>query len=260
VIENSSENIPITKEMIVDKIDAELAEFTGSTPVANRGIEFEDKLEALTLIRNALYNLPIPHELHPFIFNHENILREAFLFWLDEAVKTMPLDRLALSYDCAANWLTEVRHEYRTALLRERLAGEHQAFLEEERQKTPDEIIEDAWKITCMADLLTVLTNGGLEPQEIDALLTIEHPLHTIFGDFLPKDNENHLYALTDIALEVAQTRHNDLVTGNIDLQPEDAVTKQHLEEYLKFYGGPAYSAEQDVPDHEPEWDMELEP
>lgn len=253
MIDNGSKDIPITREMIVDKIDAELARFAGSIPVESQDSIFERELDVMTHIRDALYSLPIPNELHPSIFSQENILKEVFLFWINETVKAEPADKVALSYECAANWLSGVRDDFQADLLRERLAAEHEAFIEEERQKAPDEIIEDAWKIACMADLVMALEGEDLDPQDIDALLTIEYPLHAIYDEFLSKDVESHMYALTDTAIEVAQARHHDIVTENIYLKPEDAVTKQRIEEYLKLYGGPDYSDEQGGPDHEPE-------
>lgn len=261
ITENSSKDIPITREMITEKIDAELTKFSSGTPAESYESLFENKLDVLPHIRDALYSLPIPDELNMSIFNRENILNEVFLFWIDEAVKdAAAMDKVALSYESATNWLTEVRHEYQAALLRQRLAAEHEAFIKEERQKTPDQIIEDAWKIACMDDLLMALNNEDLSPQDIDALLTIGLPLQTIYDEFLSKDNESRMYDLTDTAIEVAQARHQDILTENINLKPEDTVTRQRIEEYLKLYGGPDYSNEQGGPDHEPEQDMEMEP
>lgn len=254
MIDNGSKGVPITREMIEEKIDAEFQTFNGSVPAQQQDSSFKTKREVLAQIRDALYVMPIPSELHQSIFNRESILGEVYLFWLDEASKDEPnTDTLSLPYECASNWFDGVRHEYRTALLRERLAAEHEAFIAEERQKTPDEIIEDAWKIACMDDLLMALENEDLEPQNVDALLTIEYPLHTIYDEFLSKDSESHMYDLIDTAAEVAQARHNDIMTENIYLKPEDSVTKQRIEEYLKVYGGPDYVGEQDGPDQEPE-------
>lgn len=260
--ENGSKTIPITREIIEDKIDTEFQTYTKSVPTTQRDSSFETKLEVLAQIRDALYVLPIPQELYQSIFSHENILGEVYLFWVDEAAKDKPnADKLSISYECASNWLYGIRHEYRNILLRERLAAEHGEFMAEERQKTPDEIIEDAWKITCMNDLLMALNSEDLEPQDVDALLTIEYPLHTIYDEFLTKDNESHMYDLIDTATEVAQARHHDILMENIYLKPEDTVTKQRIEEYLKLYGGPDYYDGQSGPHHEsaPELDQEVE-
>lgn len=251
--ENSSINVPVTREMINERIDVELEDFISSAPAETHDSLFENKLDVLTHIRDALYSLPIPDELNESIVDREDILSEVFLFWIDKTGNVAPTDKVALSYESAASWLSEVRDEYRSALLRERLAAEHEAFIEEERQKPPGEIIEDAWKIACMDDLLLAFDNEDFEPQDVDALLTIEHPLHTIYDEFLSKDSEGHMYDLIDTAVEVAQARHHDIITENIYLKPEDTVTKQHIEEYLELYGGPDYSDEQDDPDHGPE-------
>ena len=252
--DNSSRDVSITREMFEDKIDVEFETFTGSVPVDQRDSAFETKLEVLAQIRDAFYVIPIPDELKQPVFDHESILEKVYLFWQEETSKDTPnINRFDLSYECASNWLDGVRYEYRANLLRERLAAEHEAFIEEERQKTPDEIIEDAWKIACMDDLLMAFDNEDLSQQDVDALLTIEYPLHTIYDEFLSKDSEGHMYNLIDTAVEVAQARHHDIITENIYLKPEDSVTKQRIEEYLRLYGGPDYSGEQDRPDHEPE-------
>lgn len=252
MIDNGSKGVPVTREMIEEKIDAEFQAFNESFYTQKRDISFKTKREVLAQIRDALYAMPIPSELHQSIFDRESILGEVYLFWLDEASKDEPnTDRLSLSYECVSNWFDGVRHEYRTALLRERLAAEHEAFIAEERQKTPDEIIEDAWKIACMDDLLMALENEDLEPQNVDALLTIEHPLYAIYDEFLSKDSESHMYDLIDTATEVAQAQHNNLIMENIYHKSEDAMTQQHIEEYLKVYGGLDYTDEQGSPDHE---------
>lgn len=253
MVENGSKGVPVTREMIVEEIDAELAEFTDSTPAESRDSTFSDRMDVMTHIRDALYSLPIPEELNQSVFERENILSEVFLYWIDEAARNTPnMDKVALAYESAANWLAGVRHEYRSGLLSDRLAAEHEAFLEEERQKTPDEIIADAWMIACKADLVMALRDEDLSPQNVDALLTIEHPLHTIYVNFLSKDCESHMYDLVDSAIETAQDRHHDILTENIDLKLEDAITKQRIDEYLKVYGGPESSDEQADPELEP--------
>ncbi|MEN3005992.1 DUF3848 domain-containing protein [Dehalobacterium formicoaceticum] len=240
MIDNSSKDILITREMIEDKMDAEFQTFTESVPAGQRDSAFETKLEVLAQIRDALYVIPIPDELKQSVFDRECILEEVYLFWQEETSRDTPnVDRFALPYECASYWLNGVHYEYRNALLYERLAADHEAFIAEERQKTPDEIIEDAWKITCMADLLMALENEDLEPQDVDALLTMEHPLHVIYDEYLSKDSESHMYALIDTAVEVAQARHNDIMTKNIHLTSGDTVTKQRIEDYLKVYGEP---------------------
>ena len=232
---------PITMEMIVDKIDAELADFTAGTAAENRDSRVEAKLEAMKHIRSALYGLPIPDELMQSVFGRENILGEIYLYWVEEFVKEASMDKVSLSYDCAEIWLGEVRHEYRTGLLCDRLAAEHEAFLAEERLKSPNEIIEDAWMIACKADLVKALRTEDLSPQDVNALLTMEHPLDAIYVSFLSKDIEGHMYDLVDAAIETAQARHQEILAKNADLNTEDSMAKQRIEEYLE------------EPDHEPE-------
>lgn len=231
----------VTMEMIVDKIDAELADFTAGATAENRDSRFEAKLEAMKHIRGALYGLPIPDELMQSVFEREKILGEIYLYWVEEFVKEASMDKVSLSYDCAEIWLGEVRHEHRTGLLCDRLAAEHEAFLADERMKTPDEIIEDAWMIACKADLVKALRTEDLSPQDVNALLTMAHPLDAIYVSFLSKDIEGHMYDLVDSAIETAQARHQEILAKNADFNTEDSMAKQRIEEYLE------------EPDHEPE-------
>jgi len=248
MIDNGSKNIPITREMIVEKVDAEFQAFHESVPDNQQDNSFIEKRDVLAQIRNALYAMPIPDEFFQSIYERDSILTEVYLFWVGGVSAGEPnADRLSLAYDCTSNWINGVRHEYKSTLLREKLAVEHEAFIAEERKKLPDEIIEDAWKITCMNDLLMAFENEDLDSQSVDALLTLEYPLHTVYAKFLSKDSESRMYDLVDTAIEVAQTRHNDLVTENAYSLPEESAVKQHIDEYVKTYGGVHSTDEQDI-------------
>lgn len=243
-------NMPITREMLDEKVDSELETFRNSN--APRDTIFETKFNVIAVVRDAFYAMPIPEELLSIIFEHENILNEVYLFWLDETTEGKSnIDEFTLPYECMAKWLEGIKHEYHTNLLRERLTAEHDEFIEVERQKEPDEIIKDAWKIACMDDLLMAISDEDLSPQDVAALLTIQYPLSTIYDEFLSKDSENHMYDLIDTAMEVAQARHHDIVTENVSFQQEDTGTKKHIEEYLKVFGGLGHNDEQDQSDRE---------
>lgn len=233
--ENGSKDISITRDMVIDKIDTEHEAVNRDMPDDTDPGLLAYRLEVMAYLRDALYAMPIPDELMATVYNRENILKEVYLFWVDEASKGDEVtDKVGLAFNCAKLWMDDVRAEYRANLLYNRVADEWAAFMAAERLKTPDEIIDDAWKISCYNDLLMEIESAELPARDVDALLTLERPLYSIYDEFLSRDMTDHMNDLVETALEVAQLQHESILDGYI--QGNDQ-TKQEIESYLSLYG-----------------------
>lgn len=233
---SDQEKTVFTKEMFTDKIDNELQSIQLYAPENLSAELLSYRLEVAGHLHNALYALPIPDELTETACGRENVLDQVYLFWTDEASKGKEIvDKLGLACECARLWLGDVRQEYRHGLLVERINAEHQAFMEVERQKTPDEIIEDAWKITCYNDLQLTLEHEELNAQVVDALLTMEYPLGSIYDEYLKRDMSDHMEELLFTAQEIASLQHQAL-TQDWYL-PASPALQPYVEEYFAVYG-----------------------
>jgi len=248
--ENGSKDISITRDMVIDKIDAE-------HEAINRDMQDDTdpgllayRLEVMAYLRDALYALPIPDELLATVYSRENILKEVYLFWADVASRgDEVVDKVDLAYACAESWYADVYAEYRKSLLDERITAELVAFIEEEKRKTPEEIIDDAWKITCFYDLQMAIENEDLPAQNVDALLTMDYPLHSIYDEFLSRDMSDYMNDLVETALDIAKLQHQAIMEGHI---PENPDLHKYVEEYLATYFNPESADEQAGPELEP--------
>lgn len=234
----------ITREMLTDKIDHS---YIGLQKGLNEDAGlFAYRKESMGYIHDALYNAPIPDELLRTAYGREDILREAYLFWTEKASRgDTAVDKEGLAADCARLWLEDVRNEYRHNLLCERIAAEHAEYMAEERLKTPDEIIEDAWKITCYNDLMMKIGYEEMDTRDIDALLTLRYPLANVYDEVLQRDMSDHMNDLMDAVTDIAQLQRENIVDGHL---PESAVDAQHVSEYLEHHGAalPGEEAERD--------------
>ncbi len=238
-----------TREMLIESIDDE---YNGLQKGLNEDAAlFAYRKESNGYIRDALYNMPIPDELLGTACRRGYILQEGYLFWTELAARgDTAMDKTGLAMECARLWLAEVRNEYRQGLLVERVAAEHTAFIEAIRLKTPDEIIENAWKICCYSDIHMQLEEEEIETRAIDALLTLRSPLEAVYEEFLQRDLSSHMSDVFDVAMDIAQLQRENLAEGHL---PEDAVDERYVSEYLEFYGATP-------PDDETEIDAGLEP
>lgn len=73
-------------------------------------------------------------------------------------------------------------------LLYDRASAEFDALLEELKGLPLEQIIDRAYEKVIKEDLLILLEPGGLEQREIDALLTFEHPLAALYGEWMDRD------------------------------------------------------------------------
>lgn len=233
---DDNDKIVFTREMFTDKIESEYDTTNQDVPADMSPDVLAYRLEIATYLRDALYALPIPEELLETACNRNGIINQTYLFWMDEASKGDEIvDKLGLSYDCTKLWLDDVRLEYRHGLLLDRINAEHEAFMEAERQKTPEEIIEDAWKITCYNDLQTMFDNEEIEPKTVDALLTMEAPLSSVYDEYLKQDMTDHMTDILDAAIDIANLQHQALTQdGHV---PADPALQRFAEDYLSAYG-----------------------
>lgn len=66
------------------------------------------------------------------------------------------------------------------------------AFLDDLKIKPPEEIIENAYKITVRQDLMMILESEDFSPYEIEVLANLDHPLQVLYEQWVSTE-DNHM-------------------------------------------------------------------
>lgn len=176
-----------TKESILDRIDAELAELEENTPFAKRDEAYFSELHIKTAFRNVLYNTPFSERIAGLLSEKESILHDMLEYWNRLDFEGLKLERSDF-YEISYKYIEEVDYSDRNSQLYERAKAEYTGFIENLKRKTPKEIIEAAYEISTKEDILCLLETHSVDKKDINILLTLEKPLDSIYTEWLDKD------------------------------------------------------------------------
>lgn len=73
-------------------------------------------------------------------------------------------------------------------LLYEKVQAEYEAFVEELKRMTPEQVIEHAYEKVIKEDMVTECEHGNLEQAEAKALYLDKYPLDRMYRDWLDTD------------------------------------------------------------------------
>lgn len=73
-------------------------------------------------------------------------------------------------------------------LLYEKVQAEYDAFIEELKQMTPEQVIDKAYEKVIKEDLVTEIQHGSLEQTEAKALYREKYPLDRMYQEWLDTD------------------------------------------------------------------------
>lgn len=90
--------------------------------------------------------------------------------------------------------------------LYDKALNEMSAFLDDLKTKSPEEIIENAYKITVRQDLMMILESEDFSPYEIEVLANLDHPLQVLYEEWLPVE-DRHMEELRDSVQSYLDTR-----------------------------------------------------
>ena len=187
----------------------------------------------------ALLAISVPDDLLPIAY-HRDIFKEVAVIWAHEAsAGDSVIDKPTLAVECTNQWLQDVRSEHRKGLLYDRFLAEYSEFIAEERLKTSDEIIEDAWKITCYDDLLSLVESYEFDMMYVDALLTMQSPLFSVYNEVLGIDPGDIMEDLRDSLESVGYKRSEELMFPSCYFVPE---TKKYVDEFTTLYSRAEYN------------------
>lgn len=95
-------------------------------------------------------------------------------------------------------------------LLCEKLQKEYDAFVDNLKQQTPEDIINSAYRIIFMKDIVTACDDDRISQKEAKALYLLKYPLEEVYQEWLSNDY-SYMYMLRDTVKDRAATAVKDL-------------------------------------------------
>lgn len=136
------------------------------------------------------------------------------------------------SYDeLVGNFVTELYLEQRTKELISRVEKEQQEIQSELQQKSPQEVVDEAYRISTVNEIVNLIKSNYLNGQEIDALLTYPNILGAIYDEWISGSyttSDEIKYCL----IKCVELRYEDLKTEAVKCD----VNKEALEVWEQMY------------------------
>ena len=203
------------KEKVIERLDKAILDYIGkNTDTMDR---FMYRLEVYSSFRNELDK------------NEYLIPQLKVLYGCNDllvAIRTSVLRNtngvVDPSYDeLVSNFVTELYLEQRTKELVSRVEKEQQEIQSEIQEKSPQEVVDEAYRITTINDIVNLIKSNYLNGQEIDALLTYPNILGAIYDEWISGS-----YTSND------ELRYEDLKTVSVKVD----VNKEALEVWEQMY------------------------
>lgn len=213
------------KEKLIEQLDKQILDYIGkNTDTMDR---FMYRLEVYSSFRNELdkneYLIP---QLNAMLNCNDLLV----------AIRTSVLRNtngiVDPSYDeLVSQFVTELYLEQRTKELISRVEKEQQEIQSELQEKSPQEVVDEAYQITTINDIVNLIKSNYLNAQEIDALLTYPNILGAIYDEWVSgsyTSNEELKYGL----IKCVELRYEDLKTEAVKCD----VNKEALEVWEQMY------------------------
>lgn len=213
------------KEKLIEQLDKQILDYIGkNTDTMDR---FMYRLEVYASFRNELdKNEYLTPQLNAMLNCNDLLV----------AIRTSVLRNtngvVDPSYDeLVSQFVTELYLEQRTKELISRVEKEQQEIQSELQEKSPQEVVDEAYQITTINDIVNLIKSNYLNAQEIDALLTYPNILGAIYDEWVSgsyTSNEELKYGL----IKCVELRYEDLKTEAVKCD----VNKETLEVWEQMY------------------------
>lgn len=213
------------KEKLIEQLDKQILAYIGNnTDTMDR---FMYRLEVYSSFRNELdkneYLIP---QLNAMLNCNDLLV----------AIRTSVLRNtngvVDPSYDeLVSNFVTELYLEQRTKELISRVEKEQQEIQSELQQKSPQEVVDEAYRISTINEIVNLIKSNYLNGQEIDALLTYPNILGAIYDEWISGSyttSDEIKYCL----IKCVELRYEDLKTEAVKCD----VNKEALEVWEQMY------------------------
>ncbi len=209
------------KEDALKKMDREIADFFRSMDTEPDKAAVE-KLQIYTLIRHELDNIPLNPPQVEALYECSSLLK-----MVDSTFDVhMVRDKTPDYTDLTRAFAEDVYREYRMDRLWERMSRENKEFHEKLLVLPPEKIIDSASEIAVKNDILLLVEDNSFTFQQIDALLTLEHPLHDIYEKWTDTET-NYMDMLLEVLEELTAEQDGFLKNNDsLDTQTSDEVIR----------------------------------
>ena len=213
------------KEKLIEQLDKQILAYIGNnTDTMDR---FMYRLEVYSSFRNELDKNDYLKPQLKVLYGCNDLL---------VAIRTSVLRNtngvVDPTYDeLVSQFVTELYLEQRTKELISRVEKELQEIQNELQGKTPQEIVDAAYRITTLNDIVNLLKSDYLNAQETDALLTYPNILGAIYDEWISgsyTSNEELKCCLT----KCVELRYEDLKTEIVKCD----VNKEAFEVWEQMY------------------------
>lgn len=213
------------KEKLIEQLDKQILDYIGkNTDTMDR---FMYRLEVYSSFRNELdkneYLIP---QLNAMLKCNDLLV----------AIRTSVLRNtngvVDPSYDeLVSQFVTELYLEQRTKELISRVEKEQQEIQSELQEKSPQEVVDEAYRISTINDIVNLIKSNYLNGQEIDALLTYPNILEAIYDEWISGSyttSDEIKYCL----IKCVELRYEDLKTEVVKCD----VNKEALDVWKQMY------------------------
>lgn len=253
-------DVLFTKGELVDRIDSELAEMEERTGFPDRDADYFHRLELMTFIRNAIYNMPVSDYQADLIERQGggSVLNDIYNFWREHVMEWGEThdEKLTMSYHLIREYIDSVeRHDLIHALY-DRAMADVQEYTAELRGSDMDNVFNQSRHIVGYNSALSLLElDNKLSNQSLLALLTCNRPIKAICNIWQGQDNKE-VVGLKDLsrALDsVIEDRRAMLERAPESIRAREPETQRYIDRYISRYGDALAPVQ-------PERDMEPEP
>lgn len=248
-----------TRDELVDQIDTELAEMEERTGFPDRDADYFHRLELMTFVRNAIYNMPVSDYQANLIERRGgcSILDDIYNFWREHVMEWGEThdEKLTMSYDLMREYIDSVERHDLTHALYDRALADVREYTAELCGSYVDSVLNQSrYFVGYNAALSLLEPNNNINNQSLLALLTCDRPVKAICNMWQGQENKE-VVGLKDLsrALDsVIQDRRAILKRAPESIRAQGPETQRYIDLYVSRYG------ETQTP-VQPEQDMGLE-
>lgn len=250
----------LTKDELVDQIDSELAEMEERTGFPDRDADYFHRLELMTFVRNAIYNMPISDYQADLIEQRGgcSVLDDIYNFWREHVMEWGEThdEKLTMSYDLVREYIDSVERHDLTRALYDRALADMQEYTAELRSSNVDSVLNQSrYFVGYNAALSMLEPRNRISNQSLLALLTYDRPVKAICDMWQGQDN-SEVVSLKDLSSardSVIRDRRAKLDQNPESIREQHPETQRYIGLYASRYGDAQAPGQ-------PEPDVELEP
>ena len=201
------------KDDVTDKTERELKALPDEAKNKSGGVEYSE-YDVKAIIRDALYNAPMTDEIIQALFITDNVLDEVYNFLKEKGYGEF--DEGAFEY------LETAEHDYLAERVYDRVTLAYEDFLDELKKKTPEKIIDEAYKIILFSDIQTSLdpVTSNFDTEQLKALKSLADPLWSLYQEWQSRD-DTRMDDITEAIRDAADKQAAENKENSYEIDPD---------------------------------------